>query len=110
MKSALSIYVLGILLAIASGWVQVTIHDLLLTALAVLASSTLLGALLPERPWGWAILFLIVVPLMQVLAPVLAIEKCTRAEVFESILAFLPGIVGAYGGAVLRRSVQSVRE
>jgi len=108
MKS-LGIYVFGILLAVASGWVQVRVHDLLLTALLVLASAMLLGSLSPEKPWRWAVLFLIVVPPMQELAPVFAIEKPIRAEILESFLAFLPGIVGAYGGAVLRRAVHALR-
>jgi ABC-type multidrug transport system permease subunit len=102
-------YVLGILLGLVSGWVQIRIHDLLFTALIVLASAMLLGALKPERPWRWAILFLIIVPLMQLLAPLLAIEKPTRAEIFESILVFLPAVVGAYGGAVLKRVVHTLR-
>lgn len=104
-----SIYLLGIFLALASGWLHVRIHDLLLTALMVLASGMLLGALRPERPWRWAVLFLIAIPGVQLLAPFLAIEKPTRAEVIESFLAFLPGIVGAYGGAVLRRALQTLR-
>jgi hypothetical protein len=108
MKSV-SIHVLGILLALASGWVQVRIHDLLFTALLVLASAMLLGGLQPPRPWRWAVLFLVVVPLMQLLAPLLAVERPTRAEVYEAFLVFLPGIVGAYGGAMLRRAVHSIR-
>ncbi|HEX4486599.1 MAG TPA: hypothetical protein VH088_10055 [Terriglobales bacterium] len=102
-------YVLGILLALASGWVQVRIHDLLLTALMVLASSMLLGALKPEKPWRWAVLFLIIIPVMQLSVPFLAIEKPTRAEILESVLVFLPAVVGAYGGSVLKKAVHALR-
>jgi hypothetical protein len=108
MRSA-GIYVFGILLAVASGWVQIRIHDLLLTALLVLASAMLLGSLSPQKPWRWAVLFLIVVPLMQLLAPIFAVEKPIRAETLESFLVFLPAIVGAYGGSVLRRAVHALR-
>ena len=101
-------YLLGIFLAAASGWVQVRIHDLLLTALMVLASAMLLGALAPERPWRWALGFLVVVPLVQIMASILETEKTTRGEFLESLLTFLPATVGAYGGAVLRRALRSV--
>jgi ABC-type multidrug transport system permease subunit len=107
-RSRASVYVLGVLLALASGWVQVRIHDLLFTALLVLASAMLLGGLRPQGPWRWALLFLLLVPLLQGAAAFFVIEKPTRAEIYESFLVFLPGIVGAYGGAVLRRAVQSV--
>ena len=103
-----SIYALGFFLALASAWVQVRIHDLLFTALLVLASAMLLGVLRPERPWRWSVLLLLVTPLMQGLARFRVVEQPRRAEVYESFLAFLPAMVGAYGGAVLRRAVQSV--
>jgi ABC-type multidrug transport system permease subunit len=107
MKS-LGIYAFGVVLALGSGWVQIRIHDLLLTALVVLASAMLLGSLSPQKPWRWAVLFLIVVPLMQLLAPLFAVEKPVRAETLESFLVFLPAIVGAYGGSVLRRAVHAL--
>ena len=103
-----SIYLLGIFLALASGWLQITVHDLLFTALLVLASALLLGVLRPRQPWRWAILFLALVPLMQAWARLLLLEKPTPAEVYESLLVFLPGTVGAYGGAVLREALQRV--
>lgn len=103
-----SIYVLGILLALASGWLQMKVHDLLFTALLVLASAMVLGITRPRKPWRWAVLFPLLVALMQLLGRFLLLEKPTHAEVFESFLLFLPGIVGAYGGAVLRQALHSV--
>jgi hypothetical protein len=108
MKSSAA-YVLGILLALASGWVQIRIHDLLLTALMVLASAMLMGSLSPRKPWRWAVLFLIVVRLMQSVTPLFGVEKPIRVEILESFLLFLPAIVGAYGGSVLRRAVYALR-
>ena len=107
-RSDASIYALGFILAVASGWMQVRIHDLALTALLVLASAMLLGALRPHRPWRWAVLFLLVIPPMQGLARFFMGYKPTRAEVYESFLAFLPAIAGVFGGSVLRRAVQRV--
>ena len=48
-----SIYVLGSILGIGAGILDVKVGDLLLTAMFVLASTMLLGALRPERPWRW---------------------------------------------------------
>lgn len=101
-------YFLSVVLALASGWLQIKVHDLLFTALLVVASAMVLGAMRPQSPWRWAILFPFVVPLAQLLARVVLVEKPTRAEVYESLLLLLPGIAGAYGGSVLRQTLQRV--
>jgi hypothetical protein len=36
--------------------------------------------------------------------------KPTRAQVYGSFLAFLPGIAGAYGGSVVRAAVDNLRQ
>ena len=107
-RSDYTIYFLGVLLALASGWLQIEVHDLLFTALLVVASAMALGAMRPQRPWRWAILFPVVVSLTQLAARVVLVGKPTRAEVYESLLLFLPGIAGAFGGAVLRQTLQRV--
>ena len=58
-------YFLSVVLALASGWLQIKVHDLLFTALLVVASAMVLGAMRPQSPWRWAILFPFVVPLTQ---------------------------------------------
>jgi hypothetical protein len=35
-------------------------------------------------------------------------QRPNRAEIYESFLAFLPGIAGAYGGAMLRGVVNNL--
>ena len=103
-----TIYFLGVLLALASGWLQIEVHDLLFTALLVVASAMMLGAMRPQRPWRWAILFPVLAPLTQLAARFVLVEKPTRAEVYESLLLLLPGIAGSYGGSVLRQTLQRV--
>ena len=91
-------YFLSVVLALASGWLQIKVHDLLFTALLVVASAMVLGAMRPQSPWRWAILFPFVVPLTQLLARVVLVEKPTRAEVYESLLLFFrasPALMGA---------------
>jgi hypothetical protein len=50
------------------------------------------------------------VPLTELAAYLVMTVKPTRAQIYGSFLAFLPGIVGAYGGAVMRRVVDNLRE
>ncbi len=97
------VYVLGAGLGIGAGVLDVEIGDLLLTALCVLASTMLLAVLRPERPWRWVLVVAIFVPAAQLLAYVFLTEKPYRAQIYESLLGFLTGIAGAYGGAVARK-------
>ena len=98
-----TIYILGSVLGIGAGVLDVEAGDLLLTALFVLCSTMLLGALRPERPWRWILVVAVFVPVLQLLAYLFLTEKPYPAQLYESCLGFLTGIAGAYGGAVLRR-------
>ena len=42
------------------------------------------------------------VPLAELAAYLVLTVKPTRAQVYGSFLAFLPGIAGAYGGSLMR--------
>ncbi len=104
------IYLLGGILGICAGVLDVKVGDLLLTALFVLCSTMLLAMLRPERPWRWIIVVGIFVPILQGLAYFFFTEKPYRAQIYESFLGFLTGIAGAYGGAVLRRAWNELRK
>jgi len=96
-------YFLGIALGLAAGVLDVKVGDLLFTALFVMASTMLLGALRPERPWRWTLTVAAFVPFVQLMAYFLLTQKPYRAQIYESFLGFLTGIAGAYGGSVGRR-------
>lgn len=102
------IYALGAILGIGAGMLDVKAGDLLLTALFVLASTMLLGALRPERPWRWIVTVAVFVPAVQLLAYLLLTEKPYPAQIYESLLGFLTGIAGAYGGSFLRRGMREL--
>jgi hypothetical protein len=104
-KTDVRIYVLGAVLGISAGILEVTLGDLLLTALLVLASTLLLGALRPERPWRWIVVVGVFVPGVLLVAYLFLGQKPYAAEVYESCLGFLTGIAGAYGGSVVRRGI-----
>ncbi|MGH9503438.1 MAG: hypothetical protein ACRD20_11370 [Terriglobales bacterium] len=104
-KSDRGIYILGAALGLCAGFLDVKVGDLLLTALFVLASTMLLGALRPHRPWRWTVIVAAFVPVVQLLAYAVLTDKPYRAQIYESFLGFLTGIAGAYGGATARRGV-----
>ncbi len=109
-KSDVFFYLLAAVCGIATGWVDVAINDLLFTALLVLMACILLGMLRPRWPWRWVLVVGMFVPLTELAAFLVLTVKPTRAQVYGSYLAFLPGIAGAYGGAIMRRVMNNLRE
>lgn len=91
-----------------AGWLDIKVSDLLLTAMVVLAANLLLGILSPRRPWRWVLIIGVFVPVVEGLAYFLLSQKPERAQIYESFLAFLPGIAGAYGGAIGRGVVDNL--
>jgi hypothetical protein len=98
-----ALYLLGALLGLCAGILDVEIGDLLLTALFVAASTMLLGALRPARPWRWTLEVAAFVPVLHLLAYFFLMQRADRAHIYESFLGFLTGIAGAYGGAAGRK-------
>jgi len=100
--------VAAILSGVLAGWLDIKVGDLLLTAMVVLAANMLLGLLSPRSPWRWVVLIGVCVPIVEWLAYFLLTQKPERAQVYESFLAFLPGIAGAFGGAIGRGVVDNL--
>jgi hypothetical protein len=103
-----AIYLLGAGLGLVAGVLDVRLGDLLLTALFVLASTMLLGALRPERPWRWVVIVGAFVPILHLAAYLFMTQKPDRAHIYESFLGFLTGIAGAYGGAMGRKGIHEL--
>ena len=95
---------------IATGWADVAINDLLFTALLVVASCMLLGLLRPRWPWRWVVAVGAFIPLTELAAYLISTVKPTRAQIYGSFLASLPGVAGAYGGSFMHRVVQNLRQ
>jgi ABC-type multidrug transport system permease subunit len=104
------VYALAALSGIATGCADVAIDDLLLTALLVLTACIVLGLLRPRSPWRWVATVGMFVPLTELAAYLAFTVKPARAQIYGSFLAFLPGIAGAYGGAVMRRVIDSLKQ
>jgi ABC-type multidrug transport system permease subunit len=103
------VYALSALLGLAAGSADVALDDLLVTALVVLSACLVLGMVRPERPWRWVVAVGASVPLTELAAFFVLTLKPTRAQIYGSFLAFLPGIAGAYGGATVRRVLENLR-
>jgi hypothetical protein len=101
-------YLMAAAFGVIAGWIDVKVSDLLFTALLVLASCMLLGFLRPRKAWRWVVLVGIFVPLMEWFAYAILSQRPNRAQIYESFLAFLPGIVGSYGGAFGRGVVNNL--
>lgn len=107
-RSELLVYILAVALGVFAGWLEVQLGDLLFTALLVLAPCILLGAAKPRKPWRWAVLVGIFVPLADLIAFFVMTQKPSRAQIYESFLVFLPAFVGSYGGAFMRGVVDNI--
>lgn len=101
-------YGLAAVFGAGAGWIDIKVGDLLLTAMVVLASTMLLGFMSPRKPWRWVLLIGIFIPIVEWLAYFFLSQKPDRAQVYESFLAFIPGIAGAVGGAVVRGVVENL--
>src|SRR3984893_2632926 len=102
-------YLLAGLCGMGAGWADVAINDRLVTALLVLSACLLLGMLRPRWPWRWVVVVGVFIPLTELSAYVILTVKPTRAQVYGSFLAFLPGIAGAYGGAFMAGGLDDSR-
>lgn len=103
-------YGLAALCGAGTGWADVAVNDLLFTALLVVASCMLLGILRPRWPWRWVLTVGFFVPLTEFAAYEVLTVKPTRAQIYGSFLVFFPGIAGAFGGSVLRRVIENLRQ
>src|ERR1700734_2986178 len=103
-------YLLAALAGIGTGWADVAVNDLLFTALLVLMACMLLGLLRPRWPWRWVVVVGIFIPLAELVAYLAFTVKPTRAQVYGSFLAALPGVAGAYGGSLMRGVLDNLRQ
>jgi hypothetical protein len=70
---------------------------------------TIPPTLRPRWPWRWVVAVAVFIPLAE-LAAFLAMKiKPSRGQIYASFLTALPGIAGAYGGAVMRRVIDNLR-
>jgi hypothetical protein len=106
--SSAPVYALAVLLGAATGYVNVRVEDLMLTAVMVTAFAMFLAFLRPRHPWRWALLVAGLIPIGEVLAFRVTGQRLSRVGLSEAVLAVLPANAGAYGGAALRTVVREL--
>ena len=107
-KSDVFIYLLAVLFGLSAGLLEITVGDLLATALCVLLSTLVLGFLRPRRAWRWTVIVGAFVPLMHLAAYLVMTQKPYRAQIWESGLGLVTGIAGSYAGAMARLGVDQL--
>ncbi len=105
MISDVFIWILGLLLGAASGYIHIRYPDLSL--LMVMAFTMLLGALRPRRPWRWVLLVASCLPLAELIA-YFTREHFNRGLIYGAFMGFLPAIAGAFGGSFMRQMVNNL--
>ena len=109
-RSDAPFYLLAALAGASIGWLDVTVNDLLFTALLVLAACMLFGILRPRRPWRWVIAMVAFISITEFALSVSGRARPSQAQVYGVFLTALPGVAGAYGGAVVRSVVDHLRQ
>jgi ABC-type multidrug transport system permease subunit len=102
------IYVVAVLLGLSAGILEITISDLLVTAIFVMIATMVLGFVRPQRAWRWTVIVAVFVPLFRLAAYFALNLKADRAQVWEAVLGFLTATVGAYAGVLGRRGVDEL--
>ena len=108
MKSDIPIYALGVLLGMCTGILEITVGDMLVTALFALISTLVLGFLRPRHAWRWILVVGIFVPLFRLAAYLFLDQKPYLAQIWESGLGLLTGVAGAYSGVFARLGVDEL--
>jgi len=107
-KSDVFIYLLAVLFGLSAGLLEITVGDLLATALCVLISTLVLGFVRPRRAWRWTVIVGAFVPLMRLAAYLVMNQTPYRAQIWESGLGLVTGIAGSYAGAMARLGVDQL--
>jgi hypothetical protein len=107
-KADLFPYLLGSLLGLAAGFIEITLSDLLITSIWVMLSAFALGYFRPQRAWRWILVVAPFVPLVRLAAYFALGQRSNRAEIWESGLGLVTGLAGAYAGALARKGVDEL--
>ncbi len=98
--------VLAVGLGLGVGWLDVRTTEVTVTVVALLAVGFLLGLLGPGKPWRWALLIALGLPVMAGVAELTGMQTAEPARVDPRVALVALGfaLVGCYAGAVIRRA------
>ena len=98
-------YVVAVLCGISAGILEITLGDLLVTALFILICTMVLGAARPQRAWVWVVIVGSFVPLARIISYFVLNQIPYRAQIWESALGLVTAAVGSYCGVFSRKAV-----
>ena len=107
-KSDLLYYILAILFGLSAGILEITLEDLLATALFILVCTMVLGAARPKRAWFWVMIVGICVPLARIADYFVLNQRLSRAQIWEAGLGLVTAAVGSYTGVFARKAVEEL--
>jgi hypothetical protein len=100
--------VIAVGLGLASGYVHLIAPDPTIVALLALVCAMFLGLMRPARPWLWAIIIAFSIPGADLYAHFTG-QPIFRGRIEGAFVAGLvSGLVGAYGGSLMRKMVVRV--
>jgi hypothetical protein len=102
-------WILGLVLAALTGWLQIIFRDLHLALLAAMAFGLTLALIRPQRPWIWGLLIGLAPPAAEFYR-LFRGEPVQRGNIEVAFGALLPAFVGAIGGFAMRSMIRRVFE
>ena len=102
--------IMALLGAAFAGWVDFNNDEPQAAVLVILATTILLGFLLPSRAWLWAIIMALGLPVVYLFLRALGYQPVSPPSPgwYASLLAFIPAFIGVYSGVIGRLLVSKV--
>jgi hypothetical protein len=100
-------WIAGLILGGFTGFLQVRIEDPTLSGVCLVAINLFLAFMRPRRAWRWGVLTALCLPAAELLA-YLTREQPTRAMIGGSFVGLAPALAAAFGGAVIRRAINTL--
>ena len=101
-------YAAAVLFGIVSGWLDIRFSEIALTSMVVFFGCMIVAFVRPRRAWRWILIVCLLVPVVEWLAYNFLPFKPYPVQIAQSLIAFVPGIVGGVGGAVGRGVVDNL--
>lgn len=101
-------YVLAVIFGVGSGWLDIRIAEIALTSMVVFFGCMVVSYMRPRRAWRWILIICLLVPVVEWLAYNFLAFKPYPVQIAQSMIMFVPGIVGGVGGAVGRGVVDNL--
>ena len=101
-------YLLAVIFGVGSGWLDIRVAEIAITSMMVFFGCMVVAYIRPRRFWRWILIVCLLVPVVEWMAYNFLAFKPYPVQIAQSLIAFVPGIVGGVGGAVGRGVVESL--